>query len=461
LPGLFPIFIIMKNTILFLVLVLSCCQHGKSQEIDPELQWPSYRGYYASGVLDNAGLPDSWNTETGENILWKVEVAGLGLSSPVIWGNKLLITTAVSKEDEEGFKTGIYGSIGSVDDNSEHEWKVICLDKNTGGLLWEETACTGVPKQKRHPKSSHANSTLATDGNYVVAFFGSEGLYCYDMNGQLQWEKDFGLLRSVFFAVPNAEWEFASSPIIHEDVLLVQCDVMENSFVAAYDVASGDEIWSRKRKEYPGWCTPNIYMDGDKTRVVLNGYLHRGAYDFHTGDEVWKMSGGGDIQVPTPIVHKDLIFFNSAHGKSSPVYAIHSSARGDLTLEEGQTSNEYVRWSIPRGGSYMQTMLVYNDLLYNLNWNGSVDCFKAATGEKLWREKAGNGNSYIASPVASDGKIYVVDDEGMVYILRSGDSYELIASNKLGEICMATPAISGNSIYFRTIKHLIAVKDLP
>ncbi|MFC2116397.1 PQQ-binding-like beta-propeller repeat protein [Bacteroidota bacterium] len=453
----------MKKLIFAAVMIILAMIQVHSQEpgLDPELQWPSYRGYMARGVLDNANLPDSWNVETGENILWKSRIEGLGLSSPVIWGNKLFITTAVSKEDDGGFKTGIYGSVGSVDDESEHEWKIICLDKNTGEQVWEKTACQGVPKQKRHPKSSHANSTLACDGNYVVAFFGSEGLYCYDMNGELQWKKDFGLLRSVFFAVENAEWEFASSPIIHEGVVIIQCDVMENSFVAAYDVASGDEIWKKDRKEYPGWCTPNIYYEGDKTRVALNGYLHRGAYDFYTGEEIWKMSGGGDIQIPTPILYRDLIFFNSAHGKQSPIYAIHSTAKGDLTLGEDETSNEFVRWSIQRGGSYMQTMLVYRELLYNANWNGSVVCFQAETGEEVWRNKAGSGNSYIASPVASDGKIYVIDDQGMVYILRAGSAYELLAQNDLGEICMVSPAISENTIFFRTINHMIAVSDLP
>ncbi|MCK4751014.1 MAG: PQQ-binding-like beta-propeller repeat protein, partial [Bacteroidales bacterium] len=192
----------MKKFILTPVMVILAMMQLYSQEpgLDPELQWPSYRGYHARGVLDNTGLPDSWNVKTGENILWKYRIPGLGLSSPVIWGDMLFLTTAVSKEDNEGFKTGFYGSIGSVEDESEHEWKIICLDKNSGELVWEKTACQGVPRQKRHPKSSHANSTMATDGNYLLAFFGSEGLYCYDMNGELQWKKDFGLLRSVFFA---------------------------------------------------------------------------------------------------------------------------------------------------------------------------------------------------------------------------------------------------------------------
>ena len=449
----------MKN-ILYTGFLLLFQIHSQGQDIDPTLQWPSFRGYHASGVLENTGLPDIWNVETGENILWKSSIPGLGLSSPVIWGDKLFLTTAVSNEDNQGFETGIGGNIGSVNDESEHEWKIICLDKNTGNTVWEKTSYRGIPKQKRHPKSSHANSTVATDGKYVVAFFGSEGLYCYDMNGELQWKKDFGLLRSVFFAAKNAEWEFASSPIIHKGVVIIQCDVMENSFVAAYDVGSGKEIWRKERKEYPGWCTPNIYFEGDKTRVVLNGYHHRGAYDFYTGEEIWNMSGGGDLPVPTPIVYGDLIFCNSAHGKQSPIYAIHNTARGDLTLKGKQTSNEYIPWSIPRGGSYMHTMLIYEDLLYNVKWNGSVMCINPDTGEEVWRHKAGNGNSYIASPVASDGKIYVADDQGMVYILRAGSAYELLAQNDLGEICMSSPAISEQTIFFRTINSIIAVSDL-
>ena len=449
----------MKKILILLIVSAGACLFYQSARTvpDPTRQWSSYRGYYANGVLDNANLPDSWNIETGENILWKHRLPGLGLSSPVIWGDRLFITSAVSEADDEGFKTGMYGSIGSVDDESVHEWMVYCLDKKSGSIIWQQMAFKGIPKQKRHPKSSHANSTLATDGNFVVAFFGSEGLYCYNMDGQLLWKKDFGLLRSVFFAVEDAEWEFASSPIIHEGVVLIQCDVMENSFVAAYDAASGKELWKKERDEYPGWCTPNIYYDGDKCRVALNGYKHRGAYDFKTGQEIWRMSGGGDIQVPTPIVHDGLVYFNSAHGRQSPIYAIDVSAKGDLTLEEGETTNKYIKWSIPRGGAYMQTMLIYGDYLYNARWNGSVSCYEAKTGEEIWKNKAGGGNSYISSPVASDGKIYIIDDQGMVYVLQAGSAYKLLAENDLGEITMATPAITDGIIFFRTINHLIAV----
>jgi len=431
--------------------------HTLSQNIDPLRQWPSYRGYHSCGVMDHANLPEHWDGNTGENILWKFKVPGLGLSSPVIWGDKLFITTAVSEKDEQGLKTGMFGNVVSVDDSSEHAWIIYCIDKISGDLIWERTACRGIPQVKRHPKSSHANTSIATDGEHVVAFFGSEGLYCYDMEGNLIWEKDFGVLKSVFFTMESAEWEFASSPIIHAGAVIIQCDVFENSFVAAYEASTGKEIWKKERDEYPGWHTPNIYFDGDKCRVVVNGYKHRGGYDFATGEEIWRMSGGGDIPIPTPVISGDLIYFNSAHGKESPIYAIHTSAAGDITLKEGETSNEYVRWSVPRGGSYLQTLLVYGEYLYNNGWNGTVTCYNTITGAEIWTHRAGSGNSYTASPVASDGKIYIVDDKGMVNVLKAGPGYLLLAENPLGEESMVAPAITENIIFFRTVNNLIAV----
>ena len=446
-----------RSVIAFILLAFFMVCHSFAQNIDPSRQWSSYRGYHSGGVLDNANLPEKWDGSTGENVLWKFRIPGLGLSSPVIWGDKLFITTAVSEKDDQGLKTGMFGNVTSVDDSSEHEWIIYCIDKTSGELIWERTACRGIPEVKRHPKSSHANSSVATDGEHVVAFFGSEGLYCYDMKGNLVWEKDFGVLRSAFFTMESAEWEFASSPIIHNGVVIVQCDVLYFSFVAAYEASTGKEIWKKERNEYPGWHTPNIYYDGEQCCVVVNGYKHRGGYDFITGEEIWRMSGGGDIPIPTPIVSGDLIYFNSAHGKESPIYAIQTSAKGDITLNEGETSNAFVRWSIPRGASYLQTLLVYGDYLYNSGWNGSVTCYNAMTGVEIWTHRAGSGNSYTASPVASDGKIYIVDDKGMVNVLKAGPEYILLAENPLGEESMVAPAITENIIFFRTLNWLIAV----
>ncbi len=445
-----------KLSILIFVLFSGLTVALLAQNNSIDRQWPSYRGVNASGVLNNANLPDTWDAETLENIKWKVEIPGLGLSSPVIWGNKLFITTAVSQTDKPELKAGIYGSIGSVEDESVHKWKVICLDKNSGKTIWEQTPVTGIPKQKRHPKSSHANCTVATDGQYVLAFFGSEGLYCFDMDGNLQWEKDFGVLKAVFFAVESAEWEFSSSPIIHDGVAIIQADVLKNSFVAAFDLQTGKELWKKEREEFPGWCTPSIYFDNNKARVALNGYKHRGAYDFKTGEEIWRMSGGGDIPVPTPIVANNMVYFNSAHGKQSPIIAVKSNAKGDITLAEKETTNEYIAWSVPRGASYMGTMLIVGDYLYNAAWNGVLTCLNAKTGEEIYREKAGDGNSYTSSPVAADGKIYIGDDSGTIYVIQADPEFKLLAKNNLNDVFMTTPAITENMIYFRTLKYLIA-----
>ena len=425
-------------------------------QVNPDRQWSAYRGRLSSGVLDNANLPESFDLAKMTNIRWKMEIPGLGLSSPVIWDNKIFITSAVSQADRDGFKPGIYGNIEPVKDSSIHEWKVFCIDKNSGKMIWEKTAYKGIPKMKRHPKSTHANTSVATDGKYVVAFFGSEGLFCYDMSGNLIWQKNFGLLKSVFFMVKSAEWEFASSPVIYKGVLIIQCDVLENSFVAAYDVKTGKELWKTQRDEYPGWCTPNIYTNGGKTFIALNGYKNRGGYDFETGKQVWQMSGGGDIQIPTPLVGNNMIYFNSAHGRSSPIIAVKTNAVGDITLKESETSNEYISWSLPRGGSYMHTMLLYNNRLYNMNWNGVVICLDPLTGREIYNAKLGKSKSFIASPVASDGKIYVVDEDGTVYIIKDGNEFKLLAEIPLNDICLTAPAITDGMIIFRTQKYLVA-----
>ena len=441
----------------FLILLFSFILSSCGQKIVPERQWNSYRGYYASGVLNEANLPESWDVESNKNIAWKVEIPGLGHSCPIVWGDNVFVTTAVSELDKGEIKTGIYGSIGSVQDSSIHEWKLYCLDKKTGNIKWDQVSVKGIPEQKRHPMSSHANCTPATNGEFVVAFFGSEGLYCYNMKGDLQWSKDFGVLKSTFFLVPEAEWEFSSSPIIHKNVVIIQCDVKDNSFVAAYELKTGTEIWKQNRDEFPGWSTPNVYSNGTNDLVVVNGYKHRGAYNFENGEEIWKMEGGGDIPVPTPIICDNLNYFNSAHGKISPILAIQKNAKGELALPEDETPGEYIKWAKLRGGAYMGTMLLYGDYLYNARWNGRLSCYNALSGEEMYAEKVGNGNSYTSSPVAADGIIYICDNDGVVYSVKAGPEYELIQENKLNETCMTTPAIAENYLFFRTNRHLVAV----
>lgn len=447
-----------KNQLQLMFFLLMLFTVGKiSGQVNPGRQWSAYRGNLSSGVLDNTNLPESFDLAKMTNVRWKKEIPGLGLSSPVIWENKIFITSALSQADKEGFKPGIYGDIAPVKDSSMHEWKVYCIDKNSGKTIWEKTSYKGIPSIRRHPKSTHANASVATDGKYVVAFFGSEGLFCYDMNGKLVWQKNFGILKSVFYMVKSAEWEFASSPVIYNGILIIQCDVLENSFVAAFDLKTGKELWKTQRDEYPGWCTPNVYTNGGKAYVALNGFKNRGGYELSTGKEVWKMSGGGDIQIPTPIVGNDLIYFNSAHGRYSPIIAVKTNAVGDITLKETESSNEYIKWSLPRGGSYMHTLLLYNNHLYNVNWNGVVICLDPLTGKEIYNAKLGSSKSFIASPVASDGKIYIVDEEGTVYIIKGGDTFILLAEIPMNDNCLTAPALTDGMIFFRTQKYLIAV----
>jgi outer membrane protein assembly factor BamB len=446
-----------NNFVSILTLVLFFCSDIVNAQLEAERQWPVYRGYMSSGVLDKAGLPDTFSVDKSINIKWKIDIPGLGLSSPVIWGDKLFITTAVSSSDKYGIKTGIYGDGLPVEDNSVHDWKLICIDKNNGKILWERTVYTGIPKIKRHPKSTHANPSVATDGEYVVVFFGSEGLYCFDYTGKQIWRKSFGILKAVAFDYPAAEWEFASSPVIYNGVLIIQCDVLENSFLATYDLKSGKELWKVRRNDYPGWCTPNVYRNGERTVVAVNGYKHRGGYDFKTGKEIWRMSGGGDVPIPTPIIGNDLIYFNSAHGPSSPILAVKSDASGDITLKPGTTNNQFIKWSIPRGGSYIISLLLYNNRLYNFNWNGAVECYDPDSGNKIFNGKIGKSKSFVASPVASDGKIYFVSEDGIVYILQDSNTFKLINEIPLNDICLTAPAITDGIIFFRTQKHLIAV----
>ena len=223
--------------------------------------WPSFRGPAASGVADGPAAPTTWDVPANKNVKWRVAVRGLAHSSPVVWGNQVCVASAVSSTASADLKVGLYGNIESANDQSSHRWMVMCFDKSTGKQLWERTAHSGVPQVKRHTKSTHASSTLATDGRFIVAFFGSEGLYAFDMKGKQVWKKDFGVLDSGFFMVPEAQWGFASSPVIHGDRVIVQADVQKGSFVAALDLATGKELWRTPRADVPTFSTPAVYPD--------------------------------------------------------------------------------------------------------------------------------------------------------------------------------------------------------
>ncbi|MGQ0736518.1 MAG: outer membrane protein assembly factor BamB family protein [Acidobacteriota bacterium] len=447
-----------------LTLVLAASAAGGRLRADdqarPNIDWPSFRGHSALGVAEGEAAPTTWDVPRGRNVAWRVPLAGLSHSSPVVWGPQVCTASAISSQATSELRVGLYGDIKSAVDDAPHRWVVMCFDKRSGKLLWERTAHTGVPKVKRHTKSTHASSTLATDGRYLVAFFGSEGLYAYDMKGTLVWKKDLGLLDSGFFQAPDAQWGFASSPIIHGDRVIVQADVQRGSFVAALDVATGRELWRTPRSDVPTWSTPSVHVAGGRSQVVVNGWKHIGGYDLATGTELWRMVGGGDIPVPTPVSAHGLIFITNSHGKMSPIFAIKPTASGDISLKDGETANAHIAWSYLRDGAYMQTPIVYGDLLYVCRDNGVLSVFDARSGQRHYQTRLADGRTgFSASAVASNGRLYFTSEEGDVHVVKAGTTFEQLAVNPLGEVAMATPAISEGVMYFRTRGHLIAIDE--
>ena len=427
------------------------------------LHWPTFRGNHASGIATtNHSTVTEWNVETGHNIQWSTPVPGLAHSSPIIAGDRIFITSAVTADetaDDAELTVGLYGSIMPVDDEGQQHFTLYCIDRNTGDILWQRIAITAVPDIQRHPKGSHAASTPATDGQHVVAFFGSEGLYCYDIDGNLKWEKNFGSLDSGYYMVPDAQWGFASSPIIHNNAIIIQCDVQGDSFLASLDINTGKTNWKTNRDEVPTWGSPTIATVNDKTQIILNGYKHIGGYDFDTGKELWTITGGGDIPVPTPIIStNNIAYITNAHGRLAPIYAIDlNNATGQLQATSDDTS---VLWYQPRRGNYMQTPIIHDDLLYLCHDTGVLSVYNATTGEQLYRNRLGSGQTgFTASPILADDKLYFPAEDGEVYVIKLGREFQQLTVNTLGETCMATPATAEGTLYFRTRSHLIAIGE--
>lgn len=444
----------MHTATIALTLTLVTPALAAQQGQDPTAtNWPSYHGEFGRGYADGFATPIKWDVEKGENIAWSTKIPGLSHSSVVVWGDKVLVNTAV-KEGEAELRVGLYGDIGSVEDDSEHEFRLLCLDRTSGKVLWSKLVWKGVPAIKRHPKGSHAASTPATDGERIAVFHGSEGLHVFDMDGELLWKKEFGVLDSGFFRMPSAQWGWASSPVIHDGRVYIQADHQKDSFVAAFDAKTGDQLWRTARDEAPTWCTPTVHITDDRRQLVLNGWKHMGGYDLDTGKPLWWLEGTGDIPVPTPVASHGLIFLTNAHGGPARILAINEASEGELSVD---ADGEQMVWANRRFGAYMQSPFVYGDELYVCRDNGVITCWDAKTGEQHYRERLTAGVGYTASGVAADGKLYYPSEEGDVHVVKAGKEYELLAVNAMGETCMAAPAISHGMIFIRTRTRLVAV----
>ncbi|MCI0417998.1 MAG: PQQ-binding-like beta-propeller repeat protein [Acidobacteria bacterium] len=429
------------------------------------VHWPSFRGPEGRGVAE-AKIATSWNADPAagpvRNIRWKTPIPGLAHSSPSIWGNRLFVTTAVSSAGRAPLKVGLYGSGDSADDNAEQSWILYCLDKNSGKVLWQRVAHQGIPRTKRHTKATHANTTPVTDGKRLIVFFGSEGVHAYGLDGKPLWKKDLG----TFAHGPrdaDLQWGNASSPVLFEDKVILQCDQRKGALLLVLSAKTGQELWRVPRDGVSNhsWATPAVVTQDGRTQIICNGWPYITGYDLATGKELWRLKSGGDIPVPTPVFAHGLIYVTNAHGGLAPLYAIKPGASGDITPEGERAagSRAWLAWFEPRNGAYMQTPVVWGDLLYSCSDRGVLKVYDARSGQLRYSQRLGSGTTgFTASPIAADSKVLFTSEEGEVYVLKAGPAYELLSKNLLGEIAMASPAISEAVLFYRTRAHVIAIE---
>ncbi|HZJ45161.1 MAG TPA: PQQ-binding-like beta-propeller repeat protein [Pyrinomonadaceae bacterium] len=418
--------------------------------------WPSFRGPNASGVAAG-NAPTSWNGEKSSNVVWKTAIPGFSHSSPIIWGNKIFLITAISSDPATKFAAKGQG-IGLATDTVKHTWQIYCLDKVSGKVLWSKTAYEGTPRAKRHIKASQANSTPVTDGRYVVAMFGSQGLDCYDLDGKVIWKKDVGILDPGLWDDPTSSWGHASSPVIYKDLVIIQADGHKQSFIAAYNLKDGSQAWRVERDEITSWSTPTINASAMRTELVANGGRFIRGYDPLTGKELWRFSDDNtQVKMQAPLVAEGLIYISGGYPAGRPIYAFRSGATGDISLKPGQETNDFIAWKSIKGSPYTPTPIIYNDIYYACADNGVLSAYEAKTGERIYQERL--PSSFSASPIAADGKLYLASEDGDVFVVKAGRKFELLATNSMGQPLMATPAISDGLVILRTTDSVFAVGE--
>jgi outer membrane protein assembly factor BamB len=406
--------------------------------------WPQFRGPDSNGLAADAGRPDEWGLE--KNLAWKVRVPGRGWSSPIVWGEKVFVTTAVQEEAPNKSDRRVRGGI--------YRWEVHCLDLATGRTLWKRVAARGEPRITTHQDNTYASETPVTDGRRVYAYFGMTGLYAYDLDGNLSWKKDLG-------AHPmRRDWGTSSSPLIYDGTLFLQIDSEGDSFLAALDAETGGEIWRVARDEGSNWSSPIIWTNKERTELVTSGQRVR-SYDPATGALFWELSIGGGRCSASPTGDEERLYVGSEEreGGGGILFAVKAGASGDITPEDGATTSAGVLWSREKAAPAMASPLAYRGLVYALKRRtGIVTAHDPKTGEETYKKRVEGAPGFWASPWASDGKIYCLDENGTTHVLRAGPEFEVLARNPIDEQSRATPAVTPGGLVLRGIEHLYRIR---
>jgi outer membrane protein assembly factor BamB len=417
--------------------------------------WPQFRGPGAMGVADHPNLPDHWGTN--QNVAWKIEIPGRGWSSPIVWGDRVFVTTVVSEGEVEPAKKGLYfGGERQEIPKATHHWLVLGYDLKSGRELWRQEAHRGTPPSQLHVKNTYASETPATDGERVYAYFGNIGLFCYDLDGKALWSTNWPSVKT------RNGWGSAGSPVVHDGRVFVVNDNDNQSFAVALDAKTGRQRWRAERNEKSNWSTPYLWQNEKRTELITCGSKRVRAYDLD-GKLLWEFGGMSSIVIPTPFSKFGLLYICSGYvgDKTRPVFAIKPGASGDISLKPGETNNEFIAWYQPTAAPYNPSPLLYGDYFYVLFDFGFLSCLDARTGRQVYEKQRlrPEATSFTASPWAANGKLFALSEDGDTFVFQAGPDYKLLHKNSLDEMCMATPAIAGDRLLIRTLTKLYCLKN--
>jgi len=435
------------------ILTLSFATLAAAQE-----NWPQFRGADSRGIGSSDKLPIEWSRE--KNVAWHVEVPGRGWASPIVWGDRVFVTTAVSEGDEEAPKKGLYFGGERGPSKDRHRWNLICLDRDSGRKLWETELFAAPPASSIHVKNSYASETPVTDGKHVYVLFGQTGLACVDFAGQLVWSKSFEPRKT------QNGWGTSISPVLHDHLLFVVRDSDDESDLTAYDKLTGAELWKVDRDEPTNFATPYVWKHAQRTELVVPGRKQVRSYGLD-GKLLWWLKGMSTITIPMPFEADGLLYLCAGYvgdkeTPNKPVYAIRPGGAGDLTLPEGERQSPHIAWMEANAAPYNPSPLLYEGRFYVLWDFGFLSARNAKTGAELYdkqRLKTDGTAGFTSSPWAYRGRVFCLSEDGDTYVIKAGDHYELERINSLGEMCMATPAIAGDRLIIRTAEGLWCIRE--